>query len=104
MRHTPPRNADVATIKIDDTHQVTGWISYDKERRAYVVTAAYEELRRYSDGSIVRVCAPYTGVNRAHVEDAQRFNARRLAELASAAHVRAYVDAFAAAYTPTEEN
>lgn len=102
MRHTPPRNADVATIKIDDTHQVTGWISYDKERRAYVVTAAYEELRRYSDGSAIRVCVPSTGVRRAHVEGAQRFNAKRLADLATAPHVRAYVDAFAAACT--EEN
>lgn len=103
MRHKSPRNATVATIAIDDNHQVSGWISYDADRKAYVVTAAYEELRRYSDGSIVRVCAPYTGVNRAHVEDAPRFSARRLGELATAPHVRAYVEAFAAAYTPSTE-
>lgn len=103
MRHTPPRNADVATIAIDENHQVSGWISYDKSRRAYIVTAAYEELRRYSDGSVIRVCAPATGVGRAYVEDAPRFSARRLGELATAPHVRAYVDAFAAAYTPSIE-
>lgn len=103
MRHTPPRNATVATIAIDDNHQVSGWLTHDAERKAYIVTAAYEELRRYSDGSIVRVCAPYTGVNRAHVEDAPRFSARRLGELAAAAHVVAYVRAFADAFTPSTE-
>lgn len=97
------RRADVATIAIDDSHQISAWINHDAERRAYIVTAAYEELRRYPDGVIMRVCTPYSGVRRAHVEDAPRFNARRLAELAAAPHVRAYVDAFAAAYTPSAE-
>ena len=103
MRYKSPRRADVATIAIDENHQVSGWISYDATRKAYVVTAAYEELRRYSDGSVMRVCAPYTGVNRAHVEDAPRFSARRLGELATAPHVRAYVHAFADAFTPNTE-
>ena len=103
MRHKSPRNATVATIAIDDSHQVSGWLTHDAMRKAYIVTAAYEELRRYSDGSVVRVCAPYTGVNRAHVEDAPRFSARRLSELATAPHVRAYVHAFADAFTPNTE-
>jgi len=102
MRHKSPRNADVATIAIDENHQVSGWITHDATRKAYIVTAAYEELRRYSDGSVVRVCAPYTGVARAIVEDAPRFSARRLSELATAAHVVSYVADFAAAYTNTE--
>jgi hypothetical protein len=50
----------------------------------------------------VRVCAPYTGVARAIIEDAPRFSARRLSELATAAHVVSYVADFAAAYTNTE--
>ena len=99
MRHTSPRRANVATIAIDDNHQVSGWITHDGERKAYVVTAAYEELRRYSDGNVLRVCAPYTGVARAIVEDAPRFSARRLRELTTASHVVSYVADFAAAYT-----
>jgi hypothetical protein len=105
MRHTSPRRANVATIAIDDNHQISAWITHDGERKAYIVTAAYEELRRYADGSVIRLCKPYAGdVRSAHVEDAPRFSARRLRELAAAPHVRAYVDAFAAAYlTPSTE-
>lgn len=102
MRHKSPRHADVATIAIDENHQVSGWVSYDATRKAYSVTAAYEELHRYSNGSVVRACAPDTGVARAIVEDAPRFSARRLGKLATADHVTSYVADFAAAYTNTE--
>lgn len=95
MRHTPPRRADVATIAIDETHQISAWITYVPERRAYILTVIPEELRTYSDGSIVRIAGAYSG-RRVHVEDAPRFSARRLGELAAAAHVVAYVDTFAA--------
>jgi hypothetical protein len=54
---------------------------------------------------MIRMCTPYSGgVRSAYVETAPRFNARRLSALAAAPHVRAYVDAFAAAYlTPSAE-
>lgn len=103
MRHTSPRRADVATITFPDSPvRVRGWITHDSERKAYVLTVVPETIETFDGYQIARTTA-YSG-RRVHVEDAPRFSARRLADLATAAHVRAYVDAFAAAYTPTEEN
>ena len=104
MRHTSPRRADVATIAFPDSPvRVRGWLTHDSERKAYVLTVVPETIETFDGYQIARTTA-YSG-RRVHVEDAPRFNARRLAALAAAPHVRAYVDAFAAAYTPsTEEN
>jgi hypothetical protein len=102
MRHTSPRRADVATLATDSpTHQITAWLSHDAERKAYVLTIVPEELER-RDGYTIRRVTAYSG-RRVCIEGAPRFSARRLAELAADPGVRAYVDAFAAAYTPSTE-
>lgn len=102
MRHTSPRRADVATITFPDSPvRVRGWLTHDSERKAYVLTVIPETIETIDGYQIARTTA-YSG-RRVHVEDAPRFNARRLTELASAAHVHAYVHAFATAYTTSTE-
>lgn len=103
MRHTSPRRADVATLATDSPAlQIRGWLTHDAERKAYVLTIVPEEIRTYADGTVIHVVTAYSG-RRVCIEGAPRFNARRLSELAADPGVRAYVDAFAAAYTPSTE-